>query len=100
MKKKFTFYLFFLFPFYSLAQPTLWGMTAAGGNQFGTIFSINPGDTTLKSVYKIKGNAGATITNYAIRLIEANNGKFYGVTNNGGASGNGTLFELGLSQQR
>jgi uncharacterized repeat protein (TIGR03803 family) len=71
----------------------LYGMTSAGGvNNVGVIFEY---DISLNLyVKKIDfGTAGAIGSNPYGSLIEASNGKLYGMTKNGGINGNGNIFE-------
>ena len=73
------------------AQPTLFGMTSTGGNQFGSIFGIPTGGTSLSSQYNFEGILGQN-PQYS-NLIQALNGKLYGMTGAGGANDDGVLFE-------
>jgi uncharacterized repeat protein (TIGR03803 family) len=72
---------------------SFYGMTETGGaGDGGTAFKITPAgaETVLHSF-------GSTITdgrNPYGNLIQASDGNFYGLTNGGGASGDGTVFEL------
>jgi uncharacterized repeat protein (TIGR03803 family) len=75
----------------SQAQPTLFGMTSAGGNQFGSIFGIPTGGTSLSSQYIFEGISGQN-PRYS-NLIQALNGKLYGMTYEGGSNNVGVLFE-------
>lgn len=86
-------------PFGSLVQASngrMYGMTKAGGiNSNGVIFEFNP---TSGSVIKLFDFNSAT-TGSAPRgnLIQATNGKLYGMTTEGGVNGVGVLFEYDLS---
>ena len=73
----------------------LYGTTPSGGayNQ-GTVFKITP-DGTLTTLHSFCAESGCLdgSTPYAA-LVQAANGNFYGTTQNGGASNEGTLFEM------
>ncbi len=71
-------------------QAKLVGTTGYGGNQFGTIFSIEPGATTLLTQQNLDGVPGINPTG---NMIKASNGKLYGMTANGGNTGDGMIFE-------
>jgi uncharacterized repeat protein (TIGR03803 family) len=69
----------------------LWGMTSGGGTYgTGEIFSIPIGDTVLSSTYSMTGIAGANP--HYTKLIMASDGKFYGMTANGGINNDGVIF--------
>jgi uncharacterized repeat protein (TIGR03803 family) len=74
----------------------LYGTTASGGgDDDGTVFEWvkgNPTDTTLYSF--TGGNDGATPLD---GVIMDSNGKLYGTTDEGGANGLGTVFELAIA---
>ena len=84
----------YLFSIITLNAQTIeyWGISESGGEYgFGTIYKM---DSTLNSVtiendvFKYYGkNPGR------MKLYEANNGKFYGLTQIGGKYSNGVLFE-------
>ncbi|MCK5855992.1 MAG: T9SS type A sorting domain-containing protein [Bacteroidales bacterium] len=82
-------------PFGSLVQATsgkLYGMTRRGGlNDLGVIFEYNPSTNAFTKKVDFDGiNKG----HYPYgSLVQASNGKLYGMTSNGGANGKGTLFE-------
>ena len=70
----------------------LYGMTVNGGaNDLGVLFSINP------VTYKVTKEFDFDGTNNGSRpygnLIEANNGKLYGMTYQGGTNNHGVIFE-------
>jgi hypothetical protein len=79
-------------------NPTaIYGLAAANDNNPGTFFVLGlpvnlDGTLTRKVLYQFKGTPdGANPT----RLISGRKGGvFYGVTYGGGASGNGTVFEI------
>lgn len=89
------------FPYTALVQASngdLYGTTSSGGSHgFGTIFRITL-TGTLTTVYDFCSQAncadGEQVTN---PLIEARNGKLYGVAPYGGANGAGTVFHITLS---
>jgi len=69
----------------------LYGLTSSGGvNSSGVLFEYEIGTNTY--VKKIDFNATNGSSPY-VSLIEASNGKFYGLTSSGGAYSKGTLFE-------
>lgn len=74
----------------------LYGMTSGGGTTgVGVIFEFDPATNTFTK--KIDMNA-ATVGSYpAGDLIQATNGKLYGLTNEGGTNGRGVLFEYDIS---
>ena len=71
--------------------PTLWGVTANGGNGIGTLFSIPTGSTAFSSQYNFLGSIGSS-PQY-LKLVQAPSGKMYGTTNLGGSANLGVLFE-------
>jgi uncharacterized repeat protein (TIGR03803 family) len=71
----------------------LYGMTSAGGfNGNGVLFEYDPLATPAFSV-KLHFNQADAGANPTASLIQASNGKLYGLTSAGGANGIGTLFE-------
>src|SRR5688572_13067801 len=78
-----------------VAQPTLIGVSVFGGRQFGTIFNYTAGSTTLNHIYDLDGVTGGHPNG---SLFLASNGKFYGMTRDGGShdrfgAGIGIFFE-------
>ncbi|HQQ93600.1 MAG TPA: T9SS type A sorting domain-containing protein [Bacteroidia bacterium] len=71
--------------------PALWGLSAAGVNGYGSLFSINTGSTAFNSQYNFIGYPGSG-PQY-VKLVQASNGKLYGTTNIGGSANLGVLFE-------
>jgi uncharacterized repeat protein (TIGR03803 family) len=70
----------------------LYGMTNAGGkNDYGVLFEYNP--STNKLTKKIDFDGVSNGKNPYGSLMQATNGKLYGMTVNGGTNNNGTLFE-------
>ena len=74
----------------------LYGTCSAGGaNGFGTIFDFNITTGLITKRHDFV-NAGANLNGRAPRggLVEASNGRLYGTTQIGGATNQGTIFEL------
>ena len=72
---------------------TLYGLTSGGGaNSGGVIFEFDPA-TDTETVLHAFGTSGDGEFPYGT-LIQTSNGNFYGMTELGGASGQGTVFEL------
>ncbi|WP_207632522.1 choice-of-anchor tandem repeat GloVer-containing protein [Foetidibacter luteolus] len=73
----------------------LYGMTYWGGaNGDGTLFKITTAGTfTVLRHLKAATDGGSSQS----ELIQATDGNFYGMTNSGGANGNGTIFKLTTS---
>jgi len=70
----------------------LYGMTYSGGaNSAGVIFSFDP---TTNIYTKLKDFDGTNGSSPNGSLVQATDGKFYGVTNYGGTSGNGVIFSF------
>jgi uncharacterized repeat protein (TIGR03803 family) len=69
----------------------LYGMTSAGeANESGILFEYDPLSMAYAKLIEFSGPNGA---NPSGSLIQASNGKLYGMTFKGGGSGNGVLFE-------
>ena len=83
------------YPTGSLMQATdgkLYGMTTYGGSKgFGVIFSVDPATSVFT---KLKEFAGTNGNNPTGNLIQATDGKLYGLTNFGGTTNNGVIFSL------
>jgi len=84
-------------PFGSLVTASdskLYGMTSEGGtNNKGVIFQIDPTTNAFEKKLDFAGNDGqAPFGN----LIQAPNGKLYGMTQQGGTNGMGVLFEYDI----
>lgn len=89
-----SFFLFFIFcsSITIHAQTELWGAAQYGGQQFGTIYGVVPGDTVISHQYDLKGTYGS-IPEFT-KMIQASNGMLYGVIRSGGESFiDGMLFE-------
>jgi len=82
-------------PMGSLMQSStgkLYGMTSAGGlNNLGIIFSYDLAGSNLIDKLDFAGASNGSNPNGS--LLEAANGKLYGMTFNGGNTGNGIIFE-------
>ena len=79
----------------SLIQATdgnFYGTTSGGVSGLGTVFRMTPsGAVTVLHAFTGRPTDGA---NPMAALIEAADGTFYGTTSAGGASNNGTVFQL------
>jgi uncharacterized repeat protein (TIGR03803 family) len=83
------------FPLSSFVQygPYLYGMTYDGGeNSKGTIFKINPGNNQFSLLYSFANFSNDGI--YPTNDLIVYNGTFYGIANQGGYYGKGTIFSL------
>jgi uncharacterized repeat protein (TIGR03803 family) len=70
----------------------LYGTTSTGGpSGAGTVFEMAPGTGTITTLAAFNGTNGASPLG---ALTMDGNGNLYGTTNAGGASGDGTVFEL------
>ena len=70
----------------------LYGTTAEGGTDGdGTVFELASGSSTITALASFNGTNGQYPEG---GLIMDSSGDLYGVTNEGGASGDGTVFEL------
>jgi len=70
----------------------LYGTTQYGGNSGdGTIFELAQGSGTITTLASFNGTNGAELLT---GLIRDSSGNLYGTTSEGGASGDGTIFEL------
>ena len=87
-------------PYGSLIEASngkLYGMTAFGGvnglgpDGLGVLFEFDPATNTYTK--KLDFDGSATGANPYGSLLEARNGKLYGMTGGGGLSGRGVLFE-------
>ncbi len=91
-------------PYGSLVQGTdgtFYGLTSAGGaNAQGTAFNITAAGafTTLHSFAAVVNTSAGSINTEGAKptaaLIQGRDGNFYGLSNSGGASGQGTFFQL------
>ncbi len=84
------------YPYGSLFQASdgkLYGMTYEGGNdEYGTIFSFDPSTAAVTDVHDFDYTDGAYP--YGNNLVQAQNGKLYGMTEEGGTSNDGVIFSL------
>ncbi len=74
------------------SQSNLWGMTSAGGKEFGTIFKTDADGSNLVTEENFMPGFPGVYPFYS-GLCAATNGKFYGMTQSGGIYGLGVLFE-------
>ncbi len=75
----------------TLSNGKLYGMTGNGGaNDFGVIFEWDPSDNTYTKKIDFDGTNGAWPDGNSLTL---SGGKFYGMTNYGGANDFGVIFE-------
>lgn len=73
----------------------LYGMTETGGtNGFGSIFSYDISTSTYSTVYSFTTITGALPHG---NLMQASNGKLYGMTRYGGSSNKGVIFSFDYS---
>jgi uncharacterized repeat protein (TIGR03803 family) len=72
----------------------LYGLTISGGNGNGILFQYNPTTNVLTNKFNFLHNtSGSSPIGH---LLQASNGKLYGVTSNGGANSIGTLFQFDI----
>jgi uncharacterized repeat protein (TIGR03803 family) len=70
----------------------LYGTASAGGaSGDGTVFELAKGSTTITTLASFNGTNGA---NPQVAVVMDGSGNLYGTTVNGGASGDGTVFEV------
>lgn len=73
----------------------LYGMTSKGGiYNWGVIFQYDPSAKIFKKLYDFDDTNGSGPLG---NLLQASDGKLYGVTNTGGANDYGVLFQFDLS---
>jgi uncharacterized repeat protein (TIGR03803 family) len=96
MQKYFIFLLayFILLSGHTIAQPKLIGTNTVGGNDYGTIYKYNGGDTELSDVLNIPGTPSIG----PLGFIKLGN-FFYGGTYSGGSDGSGALFKYNFITQ-
>jgi len=86
------------YPYGSLIQAAdgnLYGMTTYGGNDDrGVIFSFNPGSAIYQKLMDFDSANGS---NPSGALLEANQGKLYGITGVGGSHNAGVLFSYDIT---
>lgn len=79
------------------ADGKLYGMTSLGGEyDNGVIFSFSPEDKQFSTLFEFDGGETGGYPDGS--LLEANSGKLYGTTRNGGINDEGVLFEYDLSE--
>jgi len=82
-------------PYGSLVQATdrkLYGMTSRGGNNnYGVIFSFDPSTSAYTKLKDFDYTNGGAPTG---SLMQATDGKLYGMTDQGGTSGFGVIFSF------
>jgi uncharacterized repeat protein (TIGR03803 family) len=72
-------------------SPELWGMTSAGGSGLGVLFEYTPVTNNYQKELDFNGASNGSSPSGS--LMQASNGKLYGMTHLGGANGLGVLFE-------
>ena len=74
----------------------LYGLSASGGsNGNGTLFSFDLSTNTITRLVSFTGSVEGSSPNGT--LIQASNGKLYGMTVSGGTTSNGTIFSYDIS---
>ncbi|HCN78407.1 MAG TPA: hypothetical protein DIT13_14590 [Verrucomicrobiales bacterium] len=83
----------------SLVNGVLWGTTRSGGTDgFGTLFRIVPGTGAVTTVVEFTGAAGtAPGREPRSELVADGAGFLWGMTQQGGTNGLGTIFKLEIS---
>ncbi|MEO6328911.1 MAG: choice-of-anchor tandem repeat GloVer-containing protein [Ginsengibacter sp.] len=86
-------------PYGSLMQASdtrLYGMMHEGGSSgYGVIFSYDPSSSSYIKLRDFATNESGS--NVSANLIQASDGKLYGISVNGGSSGNGVIFSIDTS---
>jgi uncharacterized repeat protein (TIGR03803 family) len=73
-----------------------YGLASAGGlNSYGTIFEYNPNNSVYTKIYDFDRYPNGS-SPYG-SLMQASNGKLYGMTSEGGVNDDGVLFEYNIS---
>ncbi len=73
---------------------SLWGMTNKGGvNDMGTLFSFDPVTSTITKKVDFSARLGSRPVS---SLLQASNGKLYGMTSKGGTNDLGVIFEYDI----
>src|ERR1035438_3283194 len=79
---------------YQASDGKLYGMTYDGGlYNYGTIFSFDITTNTFTKLFDFNDTTGSKPTG---ALVEANNGKLYGMTTLGGINGQGVAFSFDI----
>jgi uncharacterized repeat protein (TIGR03803 family) len=84
-----------LFPILTFSQSEIWGVTTSGADGFGSLFSMPTGSTGIAFQRNFAGFSGSVPLQ--TKLIQASNGKFYGMTQAGGNNGLGVIFEYDVT---
>ncbi len=72
----------------------LYGTTDfGGGNGYGSIFSIDPATSVYTTIYNFDYVTGVAPGG---KLFQANDGKLYGMTSQGGSNGSGVIFSFNI----
>ncbi len=80
-----------IFQLTATAQTKLAGVTYRGGEQYGSIFNMVPGETDFSNQRNFQGNGGFAA--HDVKMVEVSNGRFFGMTKYGGQDSRGVLFE-------
>lgn len=74
----------------------LYGTTSSGGiNDEGVLFEFDPANYAYKKL--VEFDYATTGSSPEAGVMQASNGKLYGITNSGGANNNGVIFEYDLA---
>lgn len=68
-----------------------YGTTLHSATGYGTVFRMNPNGSELTTLVNFNGTNGSTPF---AALVQASDGNFYGTTQQGGAKGDGTVFQM------
>ena len=75
------------------ADGTLFGVTTeAGAARYGTVFSLRPDTASYASLHQFTGGPADGVGSYGLLLV--NGDQLYGLSNDGGSMGQGTIFRL------
>jgi uncharacterized repeat protein (TIGR03803 family) len=81
----------------TLNGTTLYGMTEYGGANFaGNIFSVGTDGTSFHNLVSFTGSGGMASGEYPYGSLTLNGTTLYGMTTQGGASGDGNVFSVGI----
>lgn len=72
----------------------LYGMAQGGANSFGVVYSYDLATDTYEVEIDFNDDNGYVLGSDWNSLVEASNGKIYGMTRNGGLKNDGVLFSL------
>lgn len=81
--------LLFGLPGMLFCQPILYGLTGSGGQATGTIIQYTSATNTLTSTFNFPNSPL-----YPAGLVQAGNGKLYGMTSSGGTSDSGVVYSF------